>query len=236
MIKKSSQIIPQLSVVSTVENRKIGYHQVFEAPTGPLTKQPDIGRWISIRGIPEVIPNPFGPLAGLPFDGPYILKFPIGSEYIVLPNKVLNDGVVRMHCCRGAKALTDINGYGVRWTVENSLNEVLASVRYGPNYQFEVSNDGINYESCAINWTPNRNNFFSITMDLDKASWHTYFRNAEGNDMTSKTQSVDHRSLIEVSHMRIINAGCSASYSVEIGIGKADERNQYGITYDKEDQ
>jgi hypothetical protein len=34
--------------------------------------------------------------------------------------------------------------------------------------------------------------------------------------------------------MRIINSGCSASYSVEIGIGKAVEANEYEIDYSKE--
>jgi hypothetical protein len=211
-----------------------GYHQTFESPLGPLTKQPDIGRWISLKETPSVVHNFFSPLAGLPFDGDYILKFPKGSEFVVLPNKAFNKGVIRLHCCRQAESLLNVEEYGVCWTVENSSNEILASIRYGPNYQFEVSVDGITYESLGIKWNPGLNNFFSITMDLDKRIWHTYFRNSYGDEIISDNSSINHSVRSEISHMRIINSGCNASYSVEIGIGKAVEANEYEIDYSKE--
>lgn len=209
----------------------IGYHQTFEHPIGPLNKQPELGRWFCVRGSPEVIPNWFEPLPGLPFDGKHILKFPKDTEFVVLPNQIFKEGQIRLHCCRQASELEERKGYAVRWTVENSLNEVIASVRYGPEYQFEVSNDGINYESCGISWEPNLNNFFSITIDLDNKNWHTYFKNAKGAEKISKTIPIGCGASGEISHMRIINGQCLASYSVEIGIGRADKRNEYGILY-----
>lgn len=234
MMNDYSLLQPQYQTVDKKEQH-IGYRQTFESPVGPLVSQPEFGRWISIKKTPSVIRNFFKPLPGLPFDGEYILKFPKGSEFVVLPNRVFNRGVIRLHCCRQAEPLENLEEYGVCWTVENTLNEILASIRYGPKYQFEVSINGINYEYLGINWNPGLNNFFSITMDLDNGFWHTYFQNAYGDKIRSEDLSINAKARPEISHMRIINSGCSASYSIEIGIGKAVRTNEFGINYGTEE-
>ncbi len=101
----------------------------------------------------------------------------------------------------------------------------------GPKYQFEASIDGINYEYLGIKWNPGLNNFFSITIDLDSRLWHTYFHNAYGDKILSDNMSINSKVRSEISHMRIINSGCSASYSIEIGVGKAVRTNEFEINY-----
>lgn len=53
--------------------------------------------------------------------------------------------------------------------------------------------------------------------------------------MRSEDLSINANARREISHMRIINSGCSASYSIEIGIGKAIRTNEFGINYGTEE-
>lgn len=223
-----------------------GFHQRFDPhPLGPLTEAPEAGRWFLVSGRPMVVLNKFEPIPGIPFNPKHALMFPKGCHYIMLPNQVFKNGVIRAHCCRpaepqrrrprtGSEQAEHDEDYAVRFTLENQFNEVLASLRYGPRNSVQISQDGSasSYIPCGISWVPYCNNFFSFTVDLNRLSWHIYFKNAHGEETISQSMVIPESIQAEISHMRMINnKNLAASYALEIGIGRANTQNEVEILY-----
>jgi len=240
-----------------------GYYQIFDdLPLGVLTAQPKLGRWFCLRKAPEVVLNPFQPIPDIPTDHKQGIVFPPGCEFVALTDAPFYQGIIRLRCSRGvdspAKELPkkpeeeggpkpkpkekgerqegqgrELSAAYVRFTVENQLNQVLASVRYGMSGFVEVANDGNQYSSTGVRWTQNGNNFFSITVDLQSRTWRVYFKNAALDEVLTSAMPIGAAVPAAISHLRVLNGNIGPSYSLDMGTGIADPSDHFGLLFDR---